>query len=74
MNCEHCDVCGFPYQTVWRVSDTIWEQVIGDLNINLICPSCFDVIAREIGLELFWEASINEYPTDTSFPCGESRL
>ena len=60
---ESCDFCGKDYDTVYTVSDKLWEQITGINNgSGLFCPICFDKMARQKGIELYWKAKEGEYP------------
>lgn len=60
---EHCDNCGGEYLTVYRLPDTIWAKITGRAN-GLLCPECADSLARDKGVELYWEAAVNKFPID----------
>lgn len=52
---ELCRRCNRRYPTVWQAPDDIFQQVTGITNgSGLLCISCFDVMAREKGVILFW--------------------
>lgn len=57
-----CDRCGHGYLTAWIAPDHIWHIVTGRGNDGLICPSCFDEMARGIGIVLVW--SVNDEPKE----------
>lgn len=60
---EKCMNCGKRYLTVYTLSDELWKKIT-DKNdgSGLLCPSCIDVIAREKGINLYWEAAEGNYP------------
>jgi len=60
---ERCRNCGKLYLTVWRAPDRLWELVTGKKETGLLCPICFDRLARQKGIELYWECEENKYPT-----------
>ena len=58
--CQNCECC---YDTVFRVPDDVWERLTGHIDDRgLLCPACCDLLARRAGLELYWEATVGEYP------------
>jgi len=59
---EKCQRCGKLYLTVYRLPNEIWKQISpkGDLS-GLLCIECADKIAREKGLNLYWEAKQGEF-------------
>ena len=59
---EKCKRCKKDFESVWRVDDEIWKRVQGDGDTGNLCANCFDQIARERGIELFWECTEKEYP------------
>lgn len=59
---ELCQACGDLYQTVYMVPDEVWDQIAG--GANLLCLMCADRRARKLGIELYWEAEVGEYPRD----------
>ena len=62
---ETCTRCGQAYTTVYRIPDEIWAYVTGWYNSQgLLCPICIDSMARDIGIELYWEARQDRFPTD----------
>ena len=63
---EQCQDCGVHYMTVYHVPANVWsvirpnkddpdESIYG----GLLCPSCADRRAREAGIALYFEASID---------------
>lgn len=59
---ELCQACGELYQTVYMVPDAVWDQIAG--GANLLCLMCADRRARKLGIRLYWEAEVDEYPRD----------
>jgi hypothetical protein len=59
---ESCAACHDPYQTVYHVPDGVWDQISG--GVNLLCLPCADGRARKLGIELYWEAEVGEFPRD----------
>ena len=60
---EVCQNCEGYYDTVYRMPDDVWEKLTGHADGGgLLCPACCDLLARRVGLELYWEAAIGEYP------------
>ena len=60
---EVCQNCGGYYDTVFRVPTGVWEKLTGHADGGgLLCPACCDLLARRVGLELYWEAAVGEYP------------
>lgn len=61
---EHCQKCGIPYETVWRAPDNLWGKVTGHNDGGgLLCIQCFDKMAREQGIFLYWECESRRFPT-----------
>lgn len=62
---ESCDECGAHYETVYNLPDHLWRRISGhDDGAGKLCPACCDRLAREAGIELFWEAADGAYPTE----------
>lgn len=59
---ELCGACQERYQTIYLVPDKVWDQIAG--GTNLLCPKCADARARKLGVELYWEAEVDEFPRD----------
>ena len=60
---EFCQNCECYYDTVFRVPTGVWEKLTGHADGGgLLCPACCDLLARRAGLELYWEATVGEYP------------
>lgn len=59
---EVCSACHDPYLTVYLLPDEVWDQIAA--GASLLCPSCADARARKLGIELYWEAEVGEYPRD----------
>jgi hypothetical protein len=54
---EHCQRCGRAYSLVWRAPDELWHAVTGCMDGGgLYCPECFVSMAREKGIEVYWDA------------------
>lgn len=65
---EKCQRCGKRYLTVYHVPDDVWAKIRpnkhdpdGDLYGGLLCPSCADALARNIGIILYWEPSVGDW-------------
>jgi len=58
---EKCVRCKKKFGLIWQIDDDIWKKVQGENNDNL-CANCFDEMARQKGIELYWEATEKEYP------------
>jgi len=56
---ETCERCGRRYPTVWLAPNDVWRRVTGHGSEGLWCLPCFDAKARELGLPLYWECSLN---------------
>lgn len=66
---ELCQNCECYYDTVYRVPDAVWLKLTGQNDGGgLLCPACCDLLARQAGIELFWEAGIAEYPITATAP------
>jgi len=61
---EQCQNYGKLYSTVWRAPDRLWTRITGKKQNGLLCPSCFDKLAHDLGIELYWECAENGYPTE----------
>ncbi len=58
---EHCQRCGRAYLTVWRASDELWQAVTGRTDGGgLFCPECFEAMAREKRISVYWDACLPE--------------
>lgn len=60
---EQGDICGAcldPYLVRFYLPEEIWDQVAGGL--RRLCLSCADARARKLGIELYWEAKVGEFP------------
>lgn len=61
---EKCDCCRFPYESVYRVPDAVWAKIaLRADGSGLLCMDCCDGLARNLGIDLYWEAAVGEYPT-----------
>ena len=59
---EKCQKCGSRYLTVYYVSDDLWQRVTGIKDgSGLYCPNCFDKMAREKHIELYWTAKQGDF-------------
>lgn len=47
-----CEYCGCFYFETWNAPDAIWGIISNEY--NLLCPQCFDELAREKGLTIVW--------------------
>lgn len=57
---ELCQRCRRQYVLVWDAPDDLWATVSGHPQGNgLLCPDCFDELAREGGIFLHWECKKN---------------
>jgi hypothetical protein len=68
---ETCQQCNAAYREVWWAPDDVWNEVSGDY--NLLCPGCFDQLAREKGIYLHWGCKAEEYPLETEILALETR-
>jgi len=65
MSTEICWRCKQGYETVWRAPDVLWSAVTGKLDgSGLSCPGCFDILARDQGIELYWACNANQFPVE----------
>lgn len=61
---EHCQNCGRSYATVYHLPDDVWKRISPKGNEGgLLCPPCAAAAAYDAGINLWWEAAENEYPT-----------
>lgn len=51
---EKCEHCGKRYLTCWLAPDYVWHAVTGHDEEGLLCPNCFDEMARNKGVILAW--------------------
>ena len=61
---EKCDKCGKRYLTVYRVPDSVWQNVHPHSPAGLLCPECCDEVVRDTGNTLYWEAELGQFPID----------
>jgi len=48
------------------VADDVWQRLTGRTDGGgLLCSTCCDLLARRVGIELYWEAAVGEYPVAT---------
>lgn len=59
---ETCSICKKEYHTIWTAPDELWKKLNNGNEGGLICLGCFDKIARENGLVLYWECAAGGYP------------
>jgi hypothetical protein len=57
-----CADCYEPDLTVFLIPDAVWDQIAGGASV--LCLRCADARARKLGIELYWEAEVNEFPRD----------
>jgi hypothetical protein len=61
---ERCDYCGRHYLSIWRAPDDVWYRVTGLRQSGLMCISCFDALARRLGIGLYWSCECGRYPDE----------
>lgn len=62
---ETCQNCNKKYEIVWNVSDTLWTIVTSrNDGGGLLCMECFDELAREKDIILYWECEIDKFPSE----------
>lgn len=72
---EICHSCGHPYTTVWRAPDAIWQAVTGITDgSGLRCLNCFDAEAAIAGINIWWECSLEDFPTKNRGGAGDGDL
>lgn len=54
---EKCERCGRRYSIAWSAPDEIWKLVTGHGEEGLLCPYCFDEMARGKGIILAWSVN-----------------
>jgi hypothetical protein len=53
---EFCQRCGIRQPLAWQCdSDEIWKEINGTTN-GVLCPKCFDAIAKKKGIFIMWHA------------------
>lgn len=53
---EQCQYCEKHYEYVWSAPNKTWEKVTGIIDDGgLSCMKCFDDIARQKGIVLYWD-------------------
>ena len=60
---EICQCCQKEYFNIYRIPDDIWLKIMGKSE-GLLCLSCCDVLAKECGIELYWEAQPGQFFTE----------
>jgi len=60
---EKRQICKNRFSTVWSVDDETYKKItdIQD-GSGLFCISCFEHLARQKNIILYWQAKQNEYP------------
>ena len=73
---EICGRCGGPVGVVFHVHDELWLRGCGfpDAPHGVLCPRCFDKLARQTGLRPNWECANGEFPTCTGSPCVHEKV
>lgn len=59
---ELCAICGKRYLTVWKAPDVLWTALMRP-HAGLVCPVCFDQLARSNGVSLYWTCTPGEFPS-----------
>ena len=53
-----CELCKHEYHIAWDAPDHIWQTISGHTdNSGLLCPTCFDTLARLKGVILIWHVA-----------------
>jgi hypothetical protein len=65
---EICYRCGRGVDVVWHAPDELFWRVNGS-DVGCLCVGCFDLMAEQQGLVLFWEVAAGEWPTCAGVPC-----
>ena len=65
---EYGQRCGRVYDNVYRVPDDVWAKIApspvdGWKAGGLLCPPCAERRAHEAGINLWWEAAVDDFPT-----------
>ncbi len=56
---EACQRCGREQPLIWWCEDkALWQEVTGCGEGGVFCPTCFDKLADEKGILLYWEATV----------------
>lgn len=57
--CEFCHRCGVRQPLVWWCDNHhLWSEVTGCHENGIVCPKCFDELAKKRGLMLKWHPRI----------------
>ena len=52
---ELCFLCRERYLIVWQAPDRLWKEITGfNYGGGLLCPLCFDKLARKRKVQLYW--------------------
>lgn len=61
---ELCHCCGNRCCTFYRAPAALWKRVTGgERGERLLCPRCFDNLAADKDIRLYWEAEADEFPS-----------
>lgn len=68
---EICGRCGGPVDFVFHVEDELWTSACGfpEAPSGVLCPKCFETLARQADLHPYWECADGEFPSCTGSPC-----
>ena len=59
---ELCRNCNHRYLTIWRAPDDLWKKVTSIQDESgLLCPKCFDKLARDKGIDLYWNCNKGKF-------------
>lgn len=62
---EKCKRCKKRVYFVWRASDDLWSIVSEKRDgSGILCPKCFELLARKKGIPLYWECSVAKFPKE----------
>lgn len=55
-----CHDCGLTYYerlgSYWLTDDALWQRIVGDDSV-VLCPRCFVLRGRAIGVSVSWRAA-----------------
>lgn len=75
---ERCQCCGNLYSTIYRVPNEVWAKIAPQPETlgphiehqfgGLLCISCADARAREMGIRLYWDSNADDWLANKGTP------